>query len=85
MLGLLLVCLIWFACSPRGCRIGSAGENVVKKKAKQAAALDLLRVLYPHVQLWGQLVESTNSRQKENKIKTKESRAAEGSGSRCAR
>ena len=51
---------------------------MVKKKAKQAAALDLLRVLYPHVQLWGQLVESTNSRQKENKIKTKESRAAEG-------
>eukprot|EP00962_Isochrysis_galbana_P001110 scaffold283_cov110-Isochrysis_galbana.AAC.5 len=42
--------------------------NLVKKKAKQAAALAMLRQLYPHVDTWGQLVESTNSRQREGKV-----------------
>jgi hypothetical protein len=38
------------------------------RQAKQQAALKLLRGLYPHVELWGELVESTNSRQREAKV-----------------
>jgi len=38
-----------------------------KKETKQKAALAMLRRLYPHVELWGELVESTNSRQREEK------------------
>lgn len=41
--------------------------DVIKKKAKQRCALTLLRQLYPHVELWGDLVESTNSRLKEER------------------
>jgi hypothetical protein len=41
--------------------------DYIKRKAKQKCALYLLRKLYPHVELWGDLVESTNSRQRESK------------------
>jgi hypothetical protein len=43
--------------------------DLIKKRAKHKAALTCLRELYPHVELWGDLVESTNSRQREEKAK----------------
>eukprot|EP00967_Tisochrysis_lutea_P143856 scaffold267803_cov37-Tisochrysis_lutea.AAC.1 len=46
----------------------ASAVNTLKKKAKQAAALEMLRKIYPHVNTWGELVESTNSRQREEKI-----------------
>ena len=58
----------------------ASAENVVKKKAKQKCALDLLRVLYKHVDLWGELVESTNSRQREAKFNRQEQARKAASG-----
>lgn len=52
----------------------ASAENTVKKKAKQKCALDLLRALYPHVEKWGDLVESTNSRQREAKLQRDQAR-----------
>ena len=50
--------------------------DTIKKKAKQRCALELLRRLYPHVELWGDLVESTNSRLREDRArKIRERRA----------
>jgi hypothetical protein len=44
--------------------IEGTGVDTTKKRAKQRGALEVLRQLYPHVKLWGDLVESTNSRQR---------------------
>ena len=49
-------------------------DDTTKKMAKQRAALQMLRRLYPHVELWGELVESTNSRQREEKIEKAQAR-----------
>ena len=55
------------------CGSGASSQSVTeqsdkKKEAKQRAALTMLRRLYPHVELWGELVESTNSRQREERV-----------------
>ena len=50
------------------CSMEQAGTDTTKKKAKQRAALQVLRQLYPHVKLWGDLVESMNSRQREARV-----------------
>ena len=44
--------------------IEGTGVDTTKKRAKQRGALEVLRQLYPHVELWGDLVESMNSRQR---------------------
>ncbi len=44
--------------------IEGTGVDITKKRAKQRGALEVLRQLYPHVELWGDLVESMNSRQR---------------------
>ena len=61
--------------------VGTASQTLTaddnnKKGAKQRAALQMLRRLYPHVELWGDLVESTNSRQREEKIEKSQARKA---------
>ena len=56
--------------------------DTIKKRAKQRCALDLLRRLYPHVLLWGDLVESTNSRQREAKVRS--SSGVQGGGGAAA-
>ena len=62
------------------CRAQSA-TDVIRKKAKQRAALQMLRVLYPHVALWGELVEATNSLKREAMVERKRMRnAARGRG-----
>mmetsp|Transcript_23470 Transcript_23470/g.77931 ORF Transcript_23470/g.77931 Transcript_23470/m.77931 type:complete len:337 (+) Transcript_23470:1092-2102(+) len=60
-----------------GSRLAS-GVSGTKKRAKQAAALDMLRQLYPHVERWGELVASTNSRQREEKLAQARARRAPG-------
>ena len=42
----------------------TCGIDCIKKRAKQKCALEMLRRLYPEVALWGELAESTNSRQR---------------------
>ena len=44
--------------------IEGTGVDTTKKRAKQRGALEVLRQLYTHVELWGDLVESMNSRQR---------------------
>ena len=44
--------------------IEGTGVDTTKKRAKQRGALEVLRQLYQHVELWGDLVESMNSRQR---------------------
>ena len=72
------------------CGSGASSQSVTehsdkKKEAKQRAALKMLRRLYPHVELWGELVESTNSRQREERVdrnnKMREKHAALASAS----
>ena len=50
------------------CSMEQAATDTTKKRAKQRAALQVLRLLYPHVELWGDLVESMNSRQREARV-----------------
>ena len=52
----------------------ASASDTIKKKAKQRAALTMLRQLYPHVELWGDLVESTNSRKLEARAEKSRSR-----------
>ena len=44
------------------------GIGTTKQRARHHAALKILRKLYPHVELWGDVVESMNSRQREARV-----------------
>jgi dsRNA-specific ribonuclease len=50
------------------CNMEETGIGITKKRARQHAALQMLRKLYPHVKLWGDVVESMNSRQREARV-----------------
>ena len=52
------------------CRSGAlfkTASDVTVKKAKQRVALVVLRALYPHVKIWGELVVSMTSAQRERR------------------
>ena len=52
------------------CRTGplfKTASDVTVKKAKQRVALAVLRTLYPHVKIWGDLVNSMTSAQRERR------------------
>ena len=52
------------------CRTGSlfkTAADITVKKAKQRVALVVLRALYPHVKIWGELVVSMTSAQRERR------------------
>tara|TARA_Y100000748_G_scaffold135503_1_gene113721 strand:+ start:125 stop:1378 length:1254 start_codon:yes stop_codon:yes gene_type:complete len=53
-----------FTVNVRTCSMEETGTDTTKKRAKQRAALKVLRRLYPHVELYGDVVESMNSRQR---------------------
>ena len=59
------------------CRTGpffKTASDITVKKAKQRVALIVLREIYPHVKIWGDLVNSMNSVQREQRA------LAQGSG-----
>ena len=52
------------------CKTGplfKTASDITVKKAKQRVALVVLRLLYPHVKIWGDVVESMNSVQREHR------------------
>ena len=50
------------------CNMEETGIGTTKQRARHHAALKILRKLYPHVELWGDVVESMNSRQREARV-----------------